>query len=97
MQRNNSGEALIFRKSTPEALARYTTNTIINELPFIQMFSSYTNALSIDPIVPGMCQLTGMLEKTSAEAFNTGDCYELIMGKNTTPEQVWNFLNKEIV
>ena len=95
MQRTTIAEPLRFKPVAAKELARFATNTIYNELPLITTISSYTNSHRTVPCIPGLYELSGIIAQNAANAFSVGNTYELIIGKDTTPAQVWEFLKKE--
>lgn len=95
MQRTTIAEPLRFSPASPADLARFVTNTIYNELPLITTISSFCSSHRTKSCIPGLHELSGMIAQNAEQAFSHGKTYEMIIGKETTPAQVWEFLKKE--
>ena len=95
MQRTTIEEPLRFAPVEPAELARFVTNTIYNELPLITTISSFSNSHRTKSCIPGLNELSGIIAQNAESAFSHGKTFELIIGKDTTPGQVWEFLKKE--
>ena len=94
MQRSSVSESLIFRETTPQNVARYVTNTIINEIPGILPMTSYPNSHAAIPCLPDPRQMLETLERNAAQGFSNAAVYEMILGPETTPEETWKYLRE---
>lgn len=94
MQRSSVSESLIFRETTPQNVARYVTNTIINEIPGILPMTSYPNSHAAIPCLPDTRQMLETLERNAAQGFSNAAVYEMILGPETTPEETWKYLRE---
>lgn len=96
MQRDSVDHPLLCRDSTPEAAARYTTNTIVNEIASLPLLTSCCNALSCNACFADLGSTLNRISETARQGFATTSVHELILGRNTTPEEVFGHLRKTL-
>ena len=96
MQRDSDDHPLLARNSTPEAVARYTTNTIVNEMSELVLLTSYCNALSGNACFADLKSMLSQISEIARQGFATTSVHELILGIKTTPEEVFGYLRKTL-
>ena len=96
MQRTSEEAPIIFRPSTAENLARYTTNVIQNELHNVLKLTSLSNLIADSPCFPDTERTLRALKDTNEKAFLQVPVYEMILGSKTTPEETYEFLQKSL-
>ena len=95
MQRSSASGEIRVEPSTPNRLAGYICNTILNEIGDIALMTSLPNAINALDFIPDLSTILNDVKSIAIDAMKNAELYEMQLPANATPEETYRFLAKK--
>jgi len=92
MQRSSAPGKIQLEPGTPERLAGYICNTIVNEIGDIGLMTSLPNAIDALDFIPDLSTVLNNVKSVAVEAMKNAELYEMLLPSDATPEETYRFL-----